>query len=136
MKVIHYKDVELEEVTMEGAKKTKIRWLISDKDGAPNFATRLFEVEPGGFTPYHSHSWEHENFVVEGQGALTTEEEEIPFKAGDVIYVHPNMMHNYKNTGDKVLKFLCMVPLETSYKPKEEKKKPINPFATGKANNC
>ena len=47
MKLKHYTEVELEDVTMEGAEGAKIRWLISEKDGAPNFATRLFEVAPG-----------------------------------------------------------------------------------------
>ena len=133
MKHIHYTDIPLEEVTIEGARKTKMRWLVSQKDGAPNFAMRLFEVEPGGFTPYHSHSWEHENFILEGEGALVTEDVDIPFKPGDVIYVEPHMKHNYKNTGDKVLKFLCIIPLE---KPQQEEKKTVNPFAAGTANNC
>ncbi|MCD6176909.1 MAG: cupin domain-containing protein [Candidatus Cloacimonetes bacterium] len=133
MKVKHYSDILLEEVTMEGSRKAKIRWLISEKDKAPNFAMRMFEVEPGGFTPYHSHSWEHENFIVEGNGALVTEDGELPFKPGDVIFVDPHMKHNYKNTGETTLKFLCLIPLG---KPAKKVKKNINPFAAGKANNC
>ncbi len=132
MKLTNYKNIQLEEVTMEGAKGAKIRWLISEKDGAPNFATRMFEIDPGGFTPYHAHEWEHENFIVEGDGALTTEDGDIPFKTGDVIYVEPFMKHNYKNTGKVVLKFLCIIPNE---KQKKEKKT-INPFASGVASNC
>ena len=133
MKVKHYSDILLEEVTMEGSRKAKIRWLISEKDKAPNFAMRLFELEPGGFTPYHSHSWEHENFIVEGTGALVTEDGELPFKSGDVIFVDPFMKHNYKNTGDTTLKFLCLIPHK---KPAKQVKKNVNPFASGKANNC
>ncbi|HPR18413.1 MAG TPA: cupin domain-containing protein [Candidatus Cloacimonadota bacterium] len=133
MKHAHYTEIPLEDVTMEGARKAKIRWLVSSKDGAPNFAMRLFEIGPGGFTPYHAHAWEHENFIVEGEGLLTTEEAEIPFKEGDIVYVEPNLKHNYVNTGKTVLKFLCMVPNET---PKQTEKKTINPFAGGVANNC
>ena len=47
MKIIDYKEVIAEVANMEGAKGVKVRWLISDKDKAPNFAMRLFEVEPG-----------------------------------------------------------------------------------------
>ena len=133
MKHSHYSEIPLEEVTMEGAKNTKIRWLVADKDGAPNFAMRMFEVEPGGFTPYHAHSWEHENYIVEGEGVLTTEDGEVPFKQGDILYVEPHFKHNYKNTGSAVLKFLCMIPIA---KPKQQEKKSVNPFATGVANNC
>lgn len=132
MKHAHYSEIPLEQVNMEGARKTMIRWLIAEKDGAPNFAMRMFELEPGGFTPYHAHSWEHENFIVEGQGVLVTEDREIPFQPGDVLYVEPNLKHNYKNTGDTVLKFLCLVPLE---KTRANQQNP-NPFAAGRANNC
>ncbi|MBN1948656.1 MAG: cupin domain-containing protein [Candidatus Cloacimonetes bacterium] len=132
MKHVHYSDVPLEQVNMEGARKTMIRWLIAEKDGAPNFAMRMFELEPGGFTPYHAHSWEHENFIVEGKGVLITEDREIPFQPGDVLYVEPQLKHHYKNTGDTVLKFLCLVPLEKTQTTQQT----LNPFAAGKANNC
>ncbi|MDP8209895.1 MAG: cupin domain-containing protein [Candidatus Stygibacter australis] len=133
MKLKHYSEIPLEEVEMDGAKGASIRWLISQKDGAPNFATRMFEVEPGGFTPYHTHSWEHENFIVSGEGALVTEEGDKPFKEGDVIYVPPQFKHCYKNTGDTTLKFLCMIPNPESVKIARKK---VNPFAKGVANNC
>jgi len=133
MKLENYKDVQLEDVNVEGAKGTKIRWLISQKDNAPNFAMRMFEVEPHGNTPFHFHSWEHEVFCLEGEGKLVTEWGERPFKSGDAIFVDPNEKHQFKNSGDSVLKFLCVIPND---KPKAQEKKSINPFATGVANNC
>lgn len=131
MKVVHYTDVELEPVYAEGAEKTMIRWLVAQKDGAPNFALRMFEVEPGGHTPYHTHDWEHELYVLSGSGALVTERGDIPFKENDVMYVDPNMMHAFKNTGTDTLKFLCIIPHE-----KPVVKKTLNPFADENANNC
>ncbi len=136
MKVAPYTDSGLQDVNVEGAKKTKIRWLISDKDNAPNFAMRMFEVSPGGFTPYHSHSFEHEVFVVDGEGVFVTAEKEYPFKAGDVIFADPDLEHQFRNTGKNTLKFLCSVPLEKPKKEEELPYKTINPFASGKANNC
>jgi len=131
MKVISYQDVPLEDVNVEGASLAQIRWLISQKDNAPNFALRLFEVGVGGHTPYHSHDFEHEVFVLEGEGIFVVEGEDKPFKAWDVIYVDPNIEHQFKNTGTQILKFLCIIPHD---KPKV--KKAINPFASGTANNC
>ena len=136
MKVVQFDKVELEDVNVEGAKNTKIRWLISQKDNAPNFAMRMFEVAPQGFTPYHKHDWEHEAFVLEGEGMLVTEDGEIPFKKWDVIYVDPNMMHSFKNTGDSLMRFLCIIPHEPNYKKLQEDEESINPFASGVANNC
>lgn len=138
MKLMPSTEVPLEEVSMEGAKGVKMRWLISQKDNAPNFALRLFEVQEGGFTPYHTHSFEHEVYVVDGEGVFVTEEKDYPFKKGDIIYVDPDMKHQFRNAGQTVMKFLCIVPLDNPNPRKEEEKpyKTVNPFASGKVNNC
>jgi quercetin dioxygenase-like cupin family protein len=78
--------------------------------GAPNFAMRLFEVEPKGYSPFHSHPWEHEVFIVEGEGTIVSAEGEKRFKAGDVVFILPNEKHQFKNSSAKDLKFLCIVP--------------------------
>ena len=130
MKHINYKESALEEVQVEGAKGAKIRWLIGEKDGAPHFAKRMFEIEVGGHTPYHFHDFEHLVFVLDGLGELVTENGKTQMNPWDAIYVDPGMKHNFVNIGDKPLIFLCSIPHEV----KKEVKK--NPFATGKANNC
>ena len=131
MKLSDYKDIPLEDVNVEGAKYAKIRWLIGQKDNAPNFALRMFEIEKEGHTPLHSHDFEHEVFVLEGQGIFVCPEGKKEFKPWDVIYVDPNIEHQFINTGDGIMRFLCIIPHE---KPKV--KKAINPFAAGTANNC
>jgi quercetin dioxygenase-like cupin family protein len=140
MKLAHFSQVELQPVNIEGAAGASIRWLIAQKDGAPNFALRMFEVEPGGHTPYHKHAWEHEVYCLEGEGTLIFEGNEYPFKANDTIYIDPEKMHQFKNAGNSKMKFLCIIPHESKYTQEEkkepEKKKPVNPFAAGKANNC
>lgn len=134
MKVIPYNYVMLEDVKADGAAETKIRWLIGQKDAAPNFAMRMFEVQPGGHTPMHTHPWEHEVFILEGEGVLATDGGEIPFKAWDVVYVDPNLNHQFKNTGTGLMRFLCMIPHEQQ--SAVPKKGGFNPFANGQANNC
>ena len=140
MKLTHFSQVELQPVKVEGAAGTYIRWLIAEKDGAPNFALRMFEVEPEGHTPYHQHAWEHEVYCLEGEGILVFEGNEYPFKANDSIYVDPDKIHQFKNTGKGKLKFLCIIPHESKYDAEQKKekplRKPVNPFAAGKANNC
>jgi len=110
MKHVHYTDVELETPSEEGIKDLKVRWLISKKDGADNFAMRLFEVQPNGYTPYHQHDWEHEVFVVEGTGVVKSENSEEPFKPGDVIFIPSMEWHQFKNTSSEPGKFLCLIP--------------------------
>jgi quercetin dioxygenase-like cupin family protein len=140
MKLTHFSQVELKPVDVEGAEGTFIRWLIAEKDGAPNFAMRLFEIEHEGHTPYHKHAWEHVIYCLEGNGILVFEGNEYPFKADDSMYIDPEKMHQFRNVGEGKLKFLCMIPHENNYAGQDtkepDKKKPVNPFAAGKANNC
>ncbi len=108
MKVGPYDSIPAEPV--KDATDVTIRWLITDKDGAPNFAMRLFEVAPGGGNELHTHAWEHEVFVIEGEGYVATEDTRTPLKPGDFVFVEPNKVHQFRNTGDKPMKFLCMIP--------------------------
>ena len=110
MKVANYNEIEETEVTMEGTKDAKMRLLISDRDGAENFAMRMFTVKPGGHTPYHHHNYEHEVFVLEGEGVLRGEHGQHPFKAGATIFIKPNEKHQFRNAGQQDMKFLCLIP--------------------------
>ena len=115
MKVTSYERVEQKPVKMEGAQGCAVRWLVEEEtDGAPTFAMRQFEVAPGGYTPRHSHPYEHEVFVLEGNGVVLDGDQQRPLKAGDVVFVAPDDVHQFKNTGDAPMKFLCLVP--NSYK--------------------
>ena len=110
MKVKHANEVAAKPVDMEGASQCTVRWLVDDKDGAPTFAMRQFDVEPGGHTPKHSHPYEHEIYVLAGNGVAVEGDEERPLRAGDFIYVAPDEVHQFRNTGETTMKFLCMVP--------------------------
>jgi quercetin dioxygenase-like cupin family protein len=109
MKLLHYTDIEAKDAE-GGSSKLKIRWLITKETGAKNFAMRLFEMEPGGYSPLHSHSWEHEVFILEGEGLVVGGNEEKMFKAGDAIFLPPNEKHQLKNNSKKPVKFLCFIP--------------------------
>ncbi len=96
---------------MEGAKGARMRMLIGSADGADNFHMRHFEIEPGGCTPHHQHDYEHEILVFRGEGTARTENGDRPIKAGDVIYVPPNEMHQFcNNNSSESLEFICLIP--------------------------
>ena len=103
-------DVRQDDVDAEGAAGAKIRWLLTKEDGAPNFAMREFELAPGGHTPHHAHGWEHEVYVLAGEGAVAGEAGEFALEPGMVVLVPPNEKHNFKNTGAAPFRFLCVVP--------------------------
>ena len=99
---------------MDGAEGCQVRWLIGQDDGAPHFAMRQYEVASGGFTPRHQHPYEHEVFILEGQGVLFEGDVEQPLRAGDVAFVAPDQLHQFRNTGETPLKFLCLIPHVTT----------------------
>jgi quercetin dioxygenase-like cupin family protein len=97
-------------VTMEGSSGAKMRMLVGPADGAANFHMRHFEVEPGGFTPHHQHDYEHEILILKGAGTAKSPSGERTFRAGDVIWVPANEMHQFRNTGAAPLEFICLIP--------------------------
>ncbi len=116
MKVHHFTETAEQPVAMEGAQGCTVRWLIGEADGAPNFAMRRFEVAPGGYTPRHSHPYEHEVYVLEGEGEVWEGDHAHPLRPGVVVYVRPDEVHQFRNTGQTPLKFLCLVPNSATQK--------------------
>ncbi len=103
-------DVESSPVEMDGARDVEIRLLIHADQEAPHFYMRQFTVAPGGQTPEHRHAWEHECYILAGEATLTTAEGDRTARAGDVLYVAPDEVHQFRNTGPEQLKFLCLIP--------------------------
>lgn len=106
----HYSEAPAERIEAEGAQGLTVRWLISEREGAPNFFMRLFEVEPGGHSPRHSHNYEHEIFILEGEGLVLLEGEEQAIGPGHALYIPPNAEHQLRSTGKEPLRFLCLIP--------------------------
>lgn len=98
-------------VKEEGAEGVKVKWLLDKSIGTPTFVMRHFAVEPGGRTPLHKHEWEHEVYVLEGEGFVRHEDQEYTIRPGDAIFVPPNRLHQFRTTQSTYLKFLCMVPV-------------------------
>jgi len=88
----------------------KKRVLIGPAQGARNFVMRLFTLEEGGCSPYHTHDWEHEVFILSGKGTVNSTSENTPVSAGDFVYVPPNEEHQFLNAGPDPFEFLCLVP--------------------------
>jgi quercetin dioxygenase-like cupin family protein len=110
MKVRPIEAHEQKDVQMEGATGVRMRMLIGPEDNATTFHMRHFEVAPGGHTPHHAHDFEHEVLILTGRGLGKSEQGDRPFKAGDVIFVPPDEKHQFVNTGDQPLTFICLIP--------------------------
>lgn len=112
MKVQHYTAVApipVEEIE-QATQGLTIRRVISAVDGATDFTMDIFEIRPGGHSAFHAHPWEHEVFVICGDGVLVGAGDETPFGAGDVIFIPSNEPHQFRNAGDDPIEFVCLIP--------------------------
>lgn len=110
MKIIHYGDVPGKNIEADGVKGVTGRVLIGSADGADNFCMRVFEVEPGGFTPRHVHEWEHEIFVHSGRGEVYSGGVWNALLPGDAVFIPGNEEHQLRNSGSELFVFVCLIP--------------------------
>ena len=84
----------------------------SDEIPAP-FHLRYFEVEAGGYSSREKHAHQHVVVVMRGKGSVVLGETEQPVSFGDVVYVAPWDVHQFRNPdGPEPLGFLCVVAAE------------------------
>ncbi len=110
MQITHYTKIKPQQISEPNIKYVTKRVLISPGDGAPNFTMRMFHLEPGGYTFHHTHDYEHEIFIVEGNGEVISEKGVTQVEKGHAILIEPGEIHQIKNTGDSLLTFLCLIP--------------------------
>lgn len=93
-------------------KGSRMRKLVGPQEGWEDYVMRIVEIEPNGTSFKHAHPWPHINYYIAGGGVLTVEGEDHQVKEGDYSYVPANEMHQWKNSGDETLRFICIVPKE------------------------
>jgi len=103
-------------VPVERTRGTTIEILLGPEEGVPNFATRRFEIQPGGRIPCHRHdSIEHEQVILEGSMVISLDGREVEVKPGDCVFIPAGVAHWYENRGDDPVRFLCVVPMTAEY---------------------
>ncbi len=102
MKVSKVKDTP----PKEGHGGAVMHEVITDKDGAPNFAMRVIEVKSGSSTPSHNHPWEHEVLILSGRAIVKGEKGEAEISKDSVVYIPPNEHHTFESVGDEPLRFV------------------------------
>ena len=110
MKIINYTQATSHAFDNETVKGVTGRVVIGKDDGAQNFCMRVFTVAAGGFTPRHSHAWEHEVFVHAGQGQMFRQGEWVDVKSGSVLFIPGGEEHQFKSTGSDDFIFVCLIP--------------------------
>jgi quercetin dioxygenase-like cupin family protein len=111
MKTGRETDVEAKPAEVDKARGVRMRVLMSEDDGAPTAVMRVFDVAPGGYTPFHTHEWEHMVYVLQGTGVVMESKREHPLETGTYVLVEPGEEHQFINRGDDVLRFICVIPV-------------------------
>ncbi len=112
MYISHLNSVEKKVLSGDALKGVSKQTVIGPAEGWKDHVMRFFTLAPGGHTPRHSHPWPHINYVVDGEGTLFHKGETSPISKGSVAYLPPDTEHQFRNTGDRDLVFMCIVPKE------------------------
>jgi len=91
--------------------------LIGPADGARRFAMRYFELAPGRATSLDTHHHDHGVLILRGAGVVQLGDTHRPIGVGDVVYVAPDEVHQFSNTGSEPLGFICVIPPKTQEVP-------------------
>ena len=94
------------------AKDASIKVLVSENEGWESHVMRVIDVAVDGFTPKHSHDWPHINYIIEGKGELMIDGKINLVSDGAYAYVPSNTIHQFRNIGNTIFKFICIVPKE------------------------
>lgn len=113
MKIRNFHKVEKRDAYMrDNSRGVSLRVAISEEDGAKELTLTVYELDPDGFTPLHSHPWEHAVFVVQGSGKVMDGKQECSLERNDVLYIAADEKHQIKNTGESNMVLISVVPIQ------------------------
>lgn len=110
---------EFTDFAERGARGVRRKTLVDPSVGSLRFHLRYYRIEPGGRTPLDVHDYEHIVVITKGRGSLVTVENGSPsiksVKQGDVIFIGSREPHQFVNTGEAEMEFLCFRGAEALY---------------------
>ncbi len=86
----------------------QLRLLLRSSSSPSLMSAMVVDVPPGGFVPPHRHTKEEEGyFVLDGELALTIDDQVHTLLPGDFGHVPPLTVHGYANHGTTPVRFLA-----------------------------
>lgn len=76
------------------------------------------KVPVGQTTWKHSLKTTEVYYIMKGQGLMTVDNESMPLKQNDTVYIPPKAIQCIENTGDVDLEFVCIV--DPAWKKEDE----------------
>ena len=85
----------------------EFRYLVTDEVGCRDVTQFRGDIAPGR-APDHSHVYNEVIYVLDGEGALHTEGEDAPVRAGSCIHLPAYLMHSLENSGDSTMRIVAV----------------------------
>jgi quercetin dioxygenase-like cupin family protein len=81
----------------------RTRVIIGENGAIKNtdFAQGYVVIYPKGYVALHDHENVESYTILEGTGEMTVDDETVPVKKGDVVFIESGQKHMLKNTSDK-----------------------------------
>ena len=94
--------------TGDGFKGVNTVWAVLKREDLKGFSSRIFRIESGGHTAFHSHEREHLIVVLTGSCKIGDGENEYTARTGSIIKVPQNLTHRFSNPFREKLVLLIM----------------------------
>jgi quercetin dioxygenase-like cupin family protein len=104
-----WEGVEAEKYDAAGFEGVVKNVLIGPGEQAPNFIIRYFQLEPGGSSRLERHQHDHGVIILNGNAQVQINDGFENLGPLDVVYVAGDDLHQFVNTGDKTLGFICVI---------------------------
>jgi quercetin dioxygenase-like cupin family protein len=118
--MVNSSDAVVEDLSKESASNVRVRYLIDERQDSNHFSLRLYTVEKNGHRPLDQHEYEHQVYILQGQGSLKEEKSGSALRdlrEGDSIFIPSNAVHQFINERDEPLVFLCVKGSPRIYQP-------------------
>ena len=90
--------------------KARVRNFIANKGLGTKSDIHENVISPGVTVPWHFHETEEIIVVLEGNGECRTEDGTETYTSGDIIILPPRVKHSLKNSGDTLIRQICIFP--------------------------
>lgn len=108
----HLKDVPRTPINKEGFFNMTAHFALTKDDNVPNYAMRIMEFGPKGYTSLHAHREEHEFFFLDDNAEFVGGDGvAVKMNKGDCLYVAPLEAHQIRNASTEAMRVVCTIPI-------------------------
>ena len=89
--------------------KQDVRYIVKDNNTLNNLVVSTTQLQPSRQTNGHSHKGQEEVYIfTQGSGRILIDDKITDVSAGDTFLIKDGAFHRVYNSGQDVLKFMCV----------------------------